>query len=341
MKKLIYSAAIILTLSLAACSNTEDYSPQEILNQAMQETSELTSYYGEYKMTMSDGTETNVKQWEKDGKNRVEVVDEGDESLAINDGNTLTSYTKSTNKATIFELDGEGMGQMSIKDQALRTLEMIKDSHKISIGNDEKIAGHATYHLIAKANKEDSLFGDMEIWVDKKTWMVLKSVSKTGDETITSEFTKFEPNAEIDDAIFIADLPEDVEIEYEKMEPPAKLTIEQAKEKLGAFLIVPESTGYTLEFIEDMDVEETNEIALTYTNDEEQFSISVFKPVGALDDEDEQIEIRGLKGSLIDLEVFKLVQWDENGLRYNIMFENPDVPVEDIVKIANEMIVTP
>lgn len=105
MKKIIYSAALILTLSLAACSNTEDYSPQEILNQAMQETSELTSYYGEYKIIMNDGTEVQSKQWEKNGKNRVEVIDStGEESFAINDGKTLTSYTKSTNTAIIIEL---------------------------------------------------------------------------------------------------------------------------------------------------------------------------------------------------------------------------------------------
>ena len=339
MKKMIYSAALILTLSLAACSTTEDYSPQEILNQAMQETSELSSYYGEYKITMEDGTEMISKQWEKNGKNRVEVIDStGEESLAINDGKTLTSYTKSTNTATIYEMDGEGLTQLSIKDQALRILEVIKDSHTVTIGDDEKIAGHDTYHLIAKAKKSGSLFGDMEIWVDKKTWMTLKSVSKSGDVAMTSEFTKFEPNAKIEDSVFVADLPEDAIINIEEAKLPKQITMEQAIEKLGTFLTVPEATGYKLLGIEDMDMAKTGEIALTYTNeDDQQFSLSVFKPLEPLDTEEEMIEVRGVQGSLMDLDFFKLIQWDEQGLRYNVMLNDPDLTIEQILPIIEQM----
>lgn len=340
MKKIIYSAALILTLSLAACSNTEDYSPQEILNQAMQETSELTSYYGEYKIIMNDGTEVQSKQWEKNGKNRVEVIDStGEESFAINDGKTLTSYTKSTNTAIIIELGegSEGMVQPTLKEQALRVLEQIKDSHKVTIGNDEKIAGHDTYHLIAKAKESKSLFGDMEIWVDKKTWMTLKSITSSGDLTVTSEFTKFEPNAKIDDARFVADLPEDVIIDTDTIQLPAEIALEEAIEKLGSFLIVPESTGYTLEMIEDMNMEETGEIALTYVKDDQQFSLSVFKPLEPLDTEEEMIEVRGVQGSLMDLDFFKLIQWDEQGLRYNVMLNDPDLTIEQILPIIEQM----
>lgn len=129
MKKIIYSAALVLTLSLAACSNEENYSPQEILNQAMQETSELDSFYGEYKMTMDDGTEILSKQWEKNGKTRVEMVDStGEESIAVNDGKTLSSYSKTANEVIIFELgsDVENFVRPTLKEQALRTLELIK-----------------------------------------------------------------------------------------------------------------------------------------------------------------------------------------------------------------------
>ena len=160
MKKFIYSTALILSLSLAACSDSESYSPQEILNQAMQETSELSSYYGKYKMTLEDGTVIGAEQWEKNGKVRIEMEDQNgeEESITINDGKTLTSYTKSTNTAIIFSLgdDSEGFTKPTLKEQALRTLEIIKDSHDITVGEDEKIAGHDTYHLIAKAKSNYS-----------------------------------------------------------------------------------------------------------------------------------------------------------------------------------------
>lgn len=341
MKKVIYSAAMILTLTLTACSNEGSYSPQEILNQAMQETSELDSYYGEYKITMDDGTEILSKQWEKNGKTRIEMVDStGEESITVNDGQTLTSYSKTTNEAMIFELghDGEGAVRPTLKEQALHTLEQIKNTHDITIGEEEKIAGHDTYHLIAIAKKQNSLFGDMDIWVDKKTWMTLKTISASGDIKMTSEFTKFEPNSKIDDSIFIVDIPEDAIVEVESLLPSEQLTEQEAVEKLGSFLIFPESLGYTLEGIEDMGMTDTGEIALTYSkNGEKQFSLSVFKPLESVGMEEEVIEVRGQKGSKIDLDSFKTIQWDEDGLRYNIIFENPDLSFEEVLQLTEQM----
>lgn len=341
MKKLIYSAAVVLTLSLAACSNEESYSPQEILDQAMQETSELDSFYGEYKMTMDDGTEILSKQWEKNGKTRVEMVDStGEESIAVNDGKTITSYSKTMNEAIIFELgpDMENLVRPTLKEQALRTLEQIKNSHDITIGEEEKIADHETYHLIVKAKKQNTLIGDMEVWVDKKTWMTLNTISVSGDMKITSEFTKFEPNSKIDDSIFILDIPEDANVKIEPFQPIEQLTEQEAVEKLGPFLIFSESLGYTLEGIEDMGMAETEEIVLTYSkNGEQQFSLSIFKPMESIGEDEEIIEVRGQKGSKIDLETFKLLQWDEEGLRYNIIIENPDLTFEDILELTEQM----
>ena len=338
---MIYSAALILTLSLAACSNEENYSPQEILNEAMQETSELDSYYGEYKITMDDGTEILSKQWEKTGKTRVEMVDStGEESITVNDGKTLTSYSKTKKEAMIFEIgqDSEGLVRPTLKEQALLILEQIKNSHDITIGKEEKIAGHETYHLIAKAKKQNTLIGDMEIWVDKKTWMTLKTISASGEMKMTSEFTKFEPNSKIDDSMFIVDIPEDAVVEVESFQPLEQLTEQEAVEKIGPFLIFPESLGYTLEGIEDMEVTDTGEIALTYSkNGEKQFSLSVIKPLESIEVEEEVIEVRGQKGSKIDLGSFKTILWDEDGLRYNVIFENPDLTFEEVLQLTEEM----
>lgn len=344
MKKIILSSALILSLSLAACNDQASYSPQEILEQAMQETSELSSYYAEYTLDMEDEGTIETKHWEKNGKARVETTDaSGEENFAINDGKSLITYTKSDNTAIIFELGdvGEGFEKFSVKEQALRILEIIKDSHDITVGQDEKIAGHDTYHLIAKAKKPNTLIGDMEIWVDKKTWMTLKSVSKSGGLEATTEFQKFEPNAKIDDALFTADLPEDAIIQEEKIEPLKLVTLEEATEKLGSFLIAPESTGYTLESIEDMNAPQTNEIALRYfKNDEPQFSLSVFKPQAPFDEEEERIEVRGQEGTKIDMEFFRFLQWDESGLRYNIIFENPELTYEEVLKLTEQMELT-
>ena len=67
MKKIIYSAALTLTLMLGACSATEEFTPQEILNNTMQETSDVDSYYAEY-TDSGDGTAMTAKKWSKNGR---------------------------------------------------------------------------------------------------------------------------------------------------------------------------------------------------------------------------------------------------------------------------------
>lgn len=343
MKKIIYSTALICTLALGACNQAEDYSPQEILNQAMLETSDITSYYGEYTLTIENEEGSTVKQWQKNSKNRIESVDEtGDETIVINDGKTLTMYNKTTNTGSIFimtEGEMEGYVPPTLQEQAQQMLNLVKDTHTITVGKDEKIAGHDTYHLIAKAKNKNSLIGDIEAWVDKKTWMTLKTVTTSEDIHLTLEYTKFEPNAKIDDTLFIADIPADADMVTEQFKPSAPITLEEAKTLVGSFLQIPEQNGLTLVSIEDMHVEITKEIALTYLqNGEPAFTLSVFKPQEALKiSDDEATEVRGLPAAKMDLEQFKFIQWDEDDLRYNIIFDNPELTFEEVLSLTTQM----
>ena len=344
MKKMIYSMTLILTLFLAACTNTGtlEYSPQEILNNAIQETTDLTSYYAEFNMDFGDGTIVTAKQWKKNNKIYIEVEDSNSKTISLNDGNQIISYLPDEKTASIFDLStGEEEFIMpTLKEQIMSMYEFIKDSHEITIGDDEKIAGHDTYHLIAKAKEKGNLMGDMEIWVDKKTWMPLKTTSVSGDMTSTTEYTKYEPNAKIEDSVFVLDFPEDVTIIEETVDLPTNITLEEAKLLHKSFLVIPESTGYSIDTIEDYHVEDTNEIAINYVkNNELQFALSIFKPLEPLTDnvDEEAITVRGIQGSIFEMGTFRLLQWDENGLRYNIMIENPELSYEDILALTEQM----
>lgn len=232
MKRIIYSVVPILSLlSLIACSQSNNFSVQEFLDQAMQETLELNTYYGEYEITLGDESVAVVKQWEKNGKVRTEMNEVNkDEILYINDGKVLTSYNKSSNSGTTLvynEDNPENLMQTSLKEQSLRTLEMIKDTHDITIEQDKNIAGRDTYHLIAKKKKDaDTIISDIEIWVDKKTWMTLKYITISEDTHLTMTYTKFEPNAQIDDLLFVADLPVDTKMQEERIFPNNQITVE-------------------------------------------------------------------------------------------------------------------
>ena len=334
MKKMSYSMTNKETLK---------YSPQEIFNNAIQDTTDLPSYYAEFNMDFGDGTIVTAKQWKKHTKNYLEVEDNNNsKTILLNDGNQMISYLPDEKTATIFDLStGEEEFIMpTLKEQVMNMYEFIKDSHEITIGEDEKIAGHDTYHLIAKAKKKGTLMGDMEIWVDKKTWMPLKTTSISGDMTSTTEYTKYEPNAKIEDSVFVLDFPEDVTITEETVDLPTNITLEEAKLLHNSFLVIPESTGYSIDTIEDYHVEDTNEIAINYVkNNELQFAMSIFKPLEPLTDnaDEEAITVRGIQGSIIEMGTFRLLQWDENGLRYNIMIENPELTYDDIVTLAKQM----
>ncbi|MER1998981.1 MAG: outer membrane lipoprotein carrier protein LolA [Lysinibacillus sp.] len=339
MKKIIYSATLVLTLMLGACSTTQEFTPQEILNNAMQETEDLNSYYAEYKTELDDGTSMTAKQWSKNGKARVEITDDnGETSIAVNDGKQIISYTSTEQKATAFNLNGEtdAMMQPTLKEQMENIYNLIKDTHEITYGDDATIAGHDTYHLIAKSKEKDTLFGDMEFWIDKKTWMPLKTITVSGGVNSTTEYTKYEPNAKVDDTVFKFELPEGVELVHEEIDLPTNITLEEAKEMLGDLLILAESTGYTIDTIEDMHTD-TNEININYVKDDVlQFSISVFAPEEPLTDIENPITVRGFDGGTDDLG-FRFLQWDENGLRYNVLFKNEEPSYDDFVKLAEQM----
>lgn len=338
MKKLIYSTALLLTLSLGACSANEDLSPQEILNNAMQETTDLSSYYAEYAMDFGDGTTTLAKQWVKGGKVRSEVEDEsGETSYAVNDGEQLISYMSGEQTATAYDLNAasEGFIQPTLREQMMGIYNNIKETHTITFGDDTKIAGHDTYHLIAKSKEQETLFGDMEFWIDKKTWMPLKSIMVTADMTSTTEYTTYEPNAKIDDAVFTLELPEDVVVEQQALDLPTSMTIDEAKAFFGEFLVFPESSGYSIDSIENMHTD-TNEMSINYVKDDAlQFSMSMFKPTEPLD-VDNAIAIRGTTGTTDDLG-FPFLQWEENGVRYNVMFEDDVMTYEQFVELAKQM----
>ena len=346
MKKILYSGALILSLCLAACSNTENYSPQEILDQTMQETSEISTYYGEYVMDMDDGKPTTVKHWEKDGKRRIEMTeDNGAETIMVNDGKMFTLYNiqdKTAMQFSVTEQDGQSFVPPSLKEQAQMMLELVKDTHDISVGEEEKIAGRNTYHLIAKAKDEKSLIGDLEIWVDKKTWVTLKSISTSEDLTLITEYTVFDPEYKVEDHLFTIELPEDVVVQQEEMIAMKESTIEEAKSKLGDFLVMKERDGIQLGLITDMNIEERPEFTFDYLKDGmPAFTISIFKPTESVVDigssSEEAIDIRGQKGTKMEAGNFRFLQWDEGEHRYGIIIENPDMTFEEVIKLTEQM----
>jgi len=233
----------------------------------------------------------------------------------------------------------------SAKDSAQVLLNFVKDSHDISIAGEEKIAGREAYHITAKAQKKNTLLGDIEVWIDKKTWLTLKTITTNAGNVTQQEYTKLEVNKKIDDAMFAFDIPKGATIEQiDTLNQTAPTTLDEVKKQLGNFLMVPEENGLTLSTILDMKVEERPEFSFEYEKDEQPaFSVSVFKVVsnyqtlgGNLATE-EDIQVRGKKGTYMDLGELFVISWYENGYEYSIITDNPELTKEEILANAEAM----
>ena len=350
-KKSLRAAGLVaaLTFSLVGCNTEGAYSPQEIIDQALQETKEPLTYYGEYKMDMGEiGGKAQVKEWTKDGKRRVEITAEnGEHIITVNNGSQIIMYDVVKNTVHKMDMGKEGLDAFpSPRDQAETLFNLVKDTHDVKIEGEEKIAGRDTYKIVAKAKKDDTLLGDMEVWVDKKTWLTLKTKTSTAGNKMTSEYTKVDENAKIDDAQFTIDIPKDAKVEEITVPEPESVTLDTAKEQLGEFLMVPEENGLTLDNISLIKgIEDRSEYTFNYTKKgQEDISVTVFKAKSNAKKEEsikgvKEMDIRGQKGTVMDEKKFRFISWQENGYEYNIMNGNSERTIEDLASYAKQMII--
>ncbi|MDW0115030.1 DUF4412 domain-containing protein [Sporosarcina saromensis] len=349
------SFLLFFAIGLAAC-NTEHnkFSPQEVVNAALKGADEQIDFYGEFTMkTNDDEGDYYGKQWvAKDGKRRIEMAsaDGAEETIAVNDGTNMTMYDKASNTATIMAMTQEDMqliSQQTPQQQAKKLLELVKDSHDLLTVGSEKIAGRDTFHISAKAKKGNTLIGDQEIWVDKETWMVLKSISKSTDLVMTQEFTKVEYDLEFEEGIFTLEIPEGAAVETfdEESMAPKEATLEEVKAELGTFHMVAETDEMKLSSLTVMEgMEGRPEFSFDYTDEEgiPLFSISVFKDLSNTVDfgaiaKEEQITIRGQKGSKMESGNFRLLNWVEDGVVYSVILENPTIEFDEMIEHLEEM----
>lgn len=343
------SFLLVFAIGLAACNAGEtSYSPQEVVNEALKGADEPIAFYGEYTMAMNDDAgDMYAKQWTaKDGKRRIEMTSEdgSEETVAVNDGKNVMIYDKASNAATIMEMSEEDMQLINAQtpqQQAKQMLELVKDSHELSTVGSEKIAGRDTFHIIAKSKKDNTLFGDQEIWVDKETWMVLKSISHSSQLVMTQEYTKIDYAPIFDDSTFVLGIPEGAQVETMDQESmaPKEVTVDEVKAELGTFHMVAETDNMKLFALTVMDgIEERPEYSFDYVDKEDipLFSVGVFKDLSNVKDfgatgAEEAITVRGVEGTKMESGNFRLLNWKEDGLVYSVYSTNPTIGFDEML----------
>lgn len=346
---------------MSGCSNeTNQYTPEEVINNALKEKNPLGSYYAEAEMTIEFGEEVEhlmLKEWQsEDGKTKAETqhVDGSNSSVSVNNGEEFIIFEEEQNKAFILE-DPELLefNKPSPKEQAMHLLEMIRDTHEISSKGEEEIIGRTVYHLKAEAKENNQLLGDQEMWIDKESWLVLKLISQSGDSVSEMAYTKIDFDPEFSADTFSLTLPDDVIVENldEVVNEPDEITLEDAVKALQtSFYYIPEEDGIeisTIEKIELAGVEiQRTEIDMTYVkNDLPLLSIGMFEAPEGLAGEDlgmpgeEEVTIRNQQGFYTEMEGFRGLLWQEDGLNYSVVIYDPNFTLEDIQQLAETMIV--
>ncbi|WP_155590769.1 LolA family protein [Lysinibacillus cavernae] len=338
----------VMTFSLVGCNTEVSYSPQEIMEQALQESKEPLTYYGEYTLDMGElGGTAQVKEWVKDGNRRMELTgDNGEHVITVTTDSQVISYDVTENTAYKMAFpQGELDGLQSPRDQVQLIFNLVKDTHEIKIVGEEKVAGRDTYKIVAKTKKTESLFGNMEAWIDKKTWLTLKMKTDNAGNQMITEYSKLNVGEKIDDQQFTLELPKDVTIQEISGEDTSQsISFEVAKEKLGAFLTVPQENGLTLDKISmDKGLEDRPEYSFDYGLDGQlAFFVTIFKADPSLAEiepivNEKEMSIRGQKGTVMDDENFRSISWQENGYQYNIVGENPELTLEDLLSYVQHM----
>ncbi|WP_240377051.1 LolA family protein [Bacillus piscicola] len=350
----------VITIGLFGCSSQENqYSPEQVINNALEETTELEAYYAEAEMTTEekgkDPEQILMKEWvSKEGKRRIETVnqDGSEKSIAVNDGANLTSYQPETKQAFVIEDNPEllSINQMSPKQQAEQLLKMVQDTHDVSLGGEEEVAGRAAYHLIAKAKKDNALIGDQELWVDKENWMVLKMDSRSGDSRIEMTYTEIELDPEIPTGTFALDLPDDVEVQdLENMDQTREVTLEEAADNIGkAFLYFPETDGLSISRVELLDIQgelQRKEVNIDYEKDGlPYFTMTVFESLEESEEDtevlpgEEAVTVRNQEGTYMEMNDFRSLVWQENGSNYSIILTDPNLTLEDFKTLTDDML---
>lgn len=348
-----------MVVGLFGCSfEGSQYSPEQVINNALEETVEIGAYYAESETVDSEKGEeierSYMKEWRSDdGKIRVEggAEEDGEEVIAVNDGETLILYEVDRGQASIID-DPEvlNLNMPSPKEQAHQLLKVVEDTHEVSIEDEEKVTGRETYKLVAKVKEENALIGDLELWVDKENWMVLKIVVKLGDIESETVYTKIDFKPELTADLFSLDLPEGVEVQnLDDLLETTEISLDEVAASIGKpYFYFPEVNGVEISTIELNELRGEivrNEVNMEYLkNDSPLFTFSVFETPEVSDDDLEidiqgeiPVDVRGREGLKMDSGDFRFLSWSEEDVNYSIILHDIDLTFEALLEMTDKM----
>ncbi|MFD3270386.1 outer membrane lipoprotein carrier protein LolA [Paenibacillus dendritiformis] len=325
-------------------------SGEQIVDKVLENGKESFSYYGEsLSTTYENGKQKDsylMKEW-LDGESdrmRLEVTSEKDSTVTVNDGHQFIVWDQTGGEAFRMSVRGDSP-PLTQREQMKQMLEKLQATHDFETVGEEKVGKWNTIHFKAIAKKKDDLFQRMELWIDPKTWMMLKTVFESGPVRSESIYTKLDMSPSFDEDTFKLDIPEGISVlDLDPTMETRNVTLAEAEAALGRPFLQWRADGVKLMETNMYDLQEEFdriEISLNYWKDDQPYltlSVSTAPPEGAGMGTEygmEKVEVRGQTGFYDDS--LHSLWWNEDGLRYTMMPELDFMTKEQVLSIAGQL----
>ncbi|CAH8768524.1 LolA family protein [Paenibacillus dendritiformis] len=337
---------------ISGCQNNLGFnlSGEQIVDKVLENGKESFSYYGEsLSTTYENGKQKDsylMKEW-LDGESdrmRLEVTSAKDSTVTVNDGHQFIVWDQTGGEAFRMSVRGDSP-PLTQREQMKQMLEKLQATHDFETVGEEKVGEWNTIHFKAIAKKKDDLFQRMELWIDPKTWMMLKTVFESGPVRSESIYTKLDMSPSFDEDTFKLDIPEGISVlDLDPTMETRNVTLAEAEAALGRPFLQWRADGVKLMEINLYDLQEEfdrTEISLNYWKDDQPYltlSVSTAPPEGAGMGTEygmEKVEVRGQTGFYDDS--LHSLWWNEDGLRYTMMPELDFMTKEQVLSIAGQL----
>jgi len=344
--------ALMLTITMTAgCSQTIKVSAEEMVSNAITSSKEVEAYYAEASMLIYENDELQseiiIKEYVNgDGVKKIITEDKtlNQKAYALNDGKQMIMYEETAGQAYSMDVSALELPSSSPKDQFVMMLEGMKNSHSQQIVGEEKLNGFDTAHIKLIPNEKNDFLGEMDLWVDQKTWFIIKFETISGDSKSLMEYKTIDLSPKFEEGTFELDIPDSVVITpMEDLMKETEITLEEAETILEKpFLLIPEG-DFSIDTITLTEINgdiEREEVNVSYSNLQgPAFTVTVFETP-----EEEETILQGnkkLRNKDAEYsEELQYIVWDEDGLRYSVLISNPEMKIDEFIKLAEKMVVS-
>ncbi|MCQ1534127.1 outer membrane lipoprotein-sorting protein [Methanosarcina sp. KYL-1] len=361
--KLILLALLVLALFASGCMEKE-LSAEEIAARMLEKQGSIEDYSYTMHMTSYMGekvVESEFKTMYKKPhmmKNFLQEPEKEEETLVLSDGEFRWTYAPGTN--TVIKTKLPETPELT-GDDYLSLIGITLNDMDVSLLGTEEIEGREAYLLEAtpKVAGEEAPAYSMKIWVDKETWMLLGYEMYDSSGTLISkvEVRDLKVNTGIPDSEFEFKIPEGATVktveniktvEYGELNPSGELSLEEAEERVGFEILIPEylPEGYEFSHATAYNTSETapegqasETVVLTYKEGEAsviltETSFEGQAPDAAIMNSAEDIAINGKEGKYLAPGDMKVLKWKLGNVDLNL---RGTLDKEEILKIAESI----